>query len=235
MVFDMPPASAGFPARGGWVLRQLCADLELSPEQAAGIVGNLGFESGGFKELQELAPISGAGGWGWAQWTGPRRVGFNNWCAAHNLDRASDEANYGYLVEELKTSQAYALTRLRECATVEQAVFAFGVEFERPAGTTSTHLPGYDGRLAYARGALAGAAQAEDAPEAIPALDVAATPVSPSPGPPLAPAADLVEQQRNIQRALMAAGLYDGPIDGDPGPMTRDGLRRWRELHPPPS
>ena len=55
---------------------RLMRDLGLTDLQAAGLLGNLGHESGGFRQLQEVAPaVAGSrGGWGLAQWTGPRRV-----------------------------------------------------------------------------------------------------------------------------------------------------------------
>ena len=69
-------------------LASLMADLFLTREQAAGILGNLGFESVGFTKLQEIAPmVSGSrGGYGAAQWTAGRRVAFERWAAAHQGD-----------------------------------------------------------------------------------------------------------------------------------------------------
>ncbi len=86
--FDMPEAPASFAQRGGWLVNRLAADFDLTLEQAAGIVGNLGFESNRLKTMQEQAPIGGRGGWGWGQWTASRRVAFERWAAAHNLPPA---------------------------------------------------------------------------------------------------------------------------------------------------
>lgn len=153
------PEEGSFEERGGWVLNALAEDFDLSMDRAAGVVGNLGFESGGFKSLQEIRPaVSGSrGGYGWAQWTGPRRRKFEAWCSTQNLDPSSDEANYGYLCDELDTTHAYCLDAVRKEVTLERAVFVFGRLFEAPGGTTEDHLPGYEGRLRYARRALAGA------------------------------------------------------------------------------
>lgn len=155
--FDMPDASHTFTERGGWVLRQLSADFNLTYEQAAGIVGNLGFESGRFKELHEIGQAEGRGGYGWGQWTASRRVAFLTWCQAHKLDYRSDAANYGYLCEELDGGYNSTLDALDACKTVEDAVFSVGQTYERPGGTTPDFLPGYDGRLQCARLALTGA------------------------------------------------------------------------------
>src|SRR4051812_39577374 len=102
---DMP-ATGTWEQRGGWVVLALMRDLGLASEQAAGLVGNLGYESKSFTELQEDTPsVPGSrGGTGWAQWTGPRRVKFEVWCTAHGLAPTSDAANYGFLVEELNGS-----------------------------------------------------------------------------------------------------------------------------------
>lgn len=156
MTFDMPKTGT-WEQRGGWVVTRLMSDCGLTPEQAAGIVGNLGFESGEFKSLHEIGQPEGLGGYGWAQWTGTRRVSFLDWCKAHNLDWRSDEANYGYLLAELNTTQAKSLAQVKKTTTTETAVFTFGYWFERPRGTTETYLPGYASRVAYALRALAGA------------------------------------------------------------------------------
>jgi Phage tail lysozyme len=79
----------------------LSQDLGISTDAAAGIVGNLQAESN-LRAVQEGHPIGGgAGGFGWAQWTGPRRREFFGWAEAHGLDPKSDAANYGFLLKEL--------------------------------------------------------------------------------------------------------------------------------------
>jgi hypothetical protein len=49
--FDMPDLSAGFPKRGAWVVRRLGTAFALNDIQAAGIVGNLGYESDRLYEI----------------------------------------------------------------------------------------------------------------------------------------------------------------------------------------
>lgn len=157
--FDMPPPEAGFDVRAGWVLKRLMVDLApLTPEQAAGIVGNLAYESGEFRHLQEIAPASGRGGYGWAQWTGPRRVAFENWCDDNGLSPASDEANYGFLVAELRgeiegDDQSHSITQVRKTTTVDAATYTFEAVFERPANVAGTRTP----RFRYAQRALVAA------------------------------------------------------------------------------
>src|ERR1700693_3276380 len=132
--FSSPGADASLKERGGAVLGFLVRDFGLTPEQAAGIVGNLGGESG-LKAINERVPMvpGSRGGFGWAQWTASRRVNFEQWCDNNNLDYASDEANYGFLVYELRGSQAHVIEQLKKTTTVEAAVYTVEVIFERPS------------------------------------------------------------------------------------------------------
>lgn len=150
-------------------MQKLMNDLNLTAEQAAGIMGNLAFESNGFKTLHEIGQPEGRGGYGAAQWTSSRREAFFAYCAAHNLDWQSDEANYGYLLTELKGAYKGTIAALQKAGTLEDAVFSVGQTYERPGGTTPTHLPGYNDRLDYGRRALAGAGTGPAPPKPSPA------------------------------------------------------------------
>ena len=145
---------------------ELMRDLALTDIQAAGLLGNLGHETGGFRHLQEIAPAvpDSRGGWGIAQWTGPRRLAMERWCRANGLDPASDAANEGYLRVELTTTEAPALLALRRAATLEAATEVVCRLFERPG------LVALPSRLAYARRALA-AIRASPSAIAVPADD----------------------------------------------------------------
>ena len=63
---------------GPRLVADLARDFNLTPAQAAGIAGNLAHETGGFKHMQEIQPMipGSRGGYGFAQWTGPRRRAF---------------------------------------------------------------------------------------------------------------------------------------------------------------
>lgn len=204
---NMPQGS--WEERGGWVVNQLAADFKITLVAAAGIVGNLGFESVGFTVMQEKGQISPRGGWGWAQWTGPRRRAFESWANSQQLDRASDEANYGFLKLELSTPPYNSvIQKLKAATTVEQAVWIVGQTYERPGGTTESFLPGNSGRLKYALGAYNGA-RASVAPVTATATSTAV--------------ADCV---RSLQKALVAEG-FNLSIDGIPGPKTIEALKEW--------
>jgi hypothetical protein len=53
----------------------LMRDLGLTDIQAAGLLGNLGHESGGFRQLQEIAPAVPGSRGGWGLPSGPVRGG----------------------------------------------------------------------------------------------------------------------------------------------------------------
>lgn len=188
-------------------------DLGLKDFQAAGLLGNLGFESGGFLHLQEINPlVSGsAGGLGVAQWTGPRRRSFESWCAANHLSTSSDEGNYGFLLHELQGPYAYTVAALKKTISIEGAVFSAGQTYERPYGTTATHLPGYDGRLAYAQRALSGA-PAVSPPAIHPVLRWGST------------GDDVAE----LQRRLNTLGYDCGAVDADFGERTERALAAFQ-------
>lgn len=140
--------SGSFQARASIVMARLMKDLDLTREQAAGIVGNLGYESG-LEAIQEIKPVGGRGGFGWAQWTGPRRTAFEAWAKQHGLSVTDPEANYGFLIEELRGPEAAALAALRATSTIEQATQVFEERFER-AGVVAMNK-----RLQHAQLALA--------------------------------------------------------------------------------
>lgn len=79
----MANAEQTFRAKAPGIMAQLVRDFPITPEDAAAIVGNLGHESQGFTAMQEFKPVvaGSRGGWGWAQWTGPRRRAFEAYCA----------------------------------------------------------------------------------------------------------------------------------------------------------
>lgn len=234
MTFSMPAASAGFDVRAGWLVQNLAGELQLTYNQAAAIVGNIGFESGELEDLQERAPLipGSRGGYGWAQWTGPRRVAYESWCAANRLSPAADQANYGFLVTELRTTQAHSLEALKRTTTLEAGVFTFGYYFEHPGGTTSKFLPGFAKRLAYAQRAVA-AAQHLPAPD-----QVASVPTAPPVATTVAAAINRIAQSvidyltdsediGPAQIALLGLG-YEIHVDGVQGSETTGALNEFQ-------
>jgi Phage tail lysozyme/Chaperone of endosialidase len=115
----------------------------LTKDQATGFAGTLGYESGDFKTLQEQAPVGGGrGGYGWAQWTGPRRTDFENFAKQNNLDPSSPEANQGFLDQELHGKYAGALDEIRKTGSVADAAKATLVHYEGMPDTPEIRAQG---------------------------------------------------------------------------------------------
>lgn len=120
---------------GGRLVNDLMRDFGLTRTQAAGVVGNLDHESAGFGTLQEVNPIvpGSRGGFGYAQWTGPRRREFEAWAAARGLDPTSYEANYGFLNYEMSSTwESRVVPQLKRTTTVEDSARVFQDVFLRP-------------------------------------------------------------------------------------------------------
>ena len=111
----------------------LRADFELSELDAAAVFGNFGHEAKGLTTLQEIRPtVKGSrGGYGWPQWTGPRRRAYEAYCQRTGRDPASAQANYDYVFVELKTTERHALAALKAASTLEEKVVAFEKAYER--------------------------------------------------------------------------------------------------------
>lgn len=148
-----------FRAKAPLAMRRIMRELGVNKYRAAAIMGNAGHESAGLTVMQERRPtVPGArGGYGWFQWTGPRRRAFEGWCEARGLKPSSDEANIGFLIFELKGPEAVALAKLRAASTFDDMVVAFEQGYER-AG-----IKHYDSRKAWAVRALEAFDAAPDA------------------------------------------------------------------------
>lgn len=209
MAFDMPKEGT-WEERGGWVVKALMAEFGLATAQAAGLVGNLGYESNGFRTMQEVAPLGGRGGFGWAQWTAARRVAFEQYATKHHLPPASDEANYGFLVEELRAKYTTFLVRLRHAANLTEAVHLVHSQYEVPSDALDGSYRSGNDRLRWAQRAYNGAQ--------------GGAPVVPSP-------VDRVKVAvMALQVELQTAGLYEGSIDGIPGSRTIAALDNYRSV-----
>jgi hypothetical protein len=151
-------------------MRKFMADFDCTLEDAAAVFGNAGHESAGFTKEQEIKPtVAGSrGGWGWFQWTGPRRRAFEGYCARNKLNPASPEANYAWLFLELKGSEKRAIPALKAAGSLNEKVIAFENAYERSG------VKHYDSRKKWAAIAM-DAFRANNPPEQLP---------SPTPPPP---------------------------------------------------
>ncbi|GEP58356.1 phage tail tip lysozyme [Reyranella soli] len=144
------PADADFVAKAPKIMRDLMRDLPgLEDFQAGAILGNIGHECGGFRQLVQLGMAEGTGGMGWCQWDGSRREAFLQHAASRGLSFRSDEANYGYLLEELRGTENAAFKALRLRTSLEAAVVNFDERFERSG------VKALDKRTRYAQLAMA--------------------------------------------------------------------------------
>jgi hypothetical protein len=140
-----------FEQKAPWIMKGLADEFGLTVVQAAAILGNIGHECNGFKNLQEISPIhGGAGGYGWCQWTGVRRKQFEKFSEVGGLSASSDKASYQFLIWELHNTEKAAIKALRLEDGLEPAVRAFEQKFER-ADPNYKH---YESRYAWAKIAL---------------------------------------------------------------------------------
>lgn len=148
----VPEHKAGTVIHG---MNNLIRDFNLTPHEAAGVMGNLAHESDWFQKLQEEPSkyTKGKGGYGWAQWTDnewePRRTQFLDYAKKNKLKIASDQANYGYLREDFKANPRY-VSSIKGSPDVLQSTSRFMDSYEKPNAEVA-HL---DRRQARAKGIL---------------------------------------------------------------------------------
>ena len=121
----------------------------LSPEQAAGVVGNLAAESNldpGAFNPNDVGQASG----GIAQWRGQRLDELKAYSTSNNLDWKTLDAQLPFLMYELETKSYLGYGSLLNSNSVEEATRVFEDKFERPAPGTFTRRYGY-ARDAYDR------------------------------------------------------------------------------------
>jgi hypothetical protein len=117
------------------LIDDLKSNYDMTTEQAAGFVGNLWHETGGFKFMQELKPtVKGSrGGLAFAQWTGPRRTQFESLLEElGDLPADSYEGNWAMITEELDTTERGALNKILNTTTVEDAATTTSKFYLRP-------------------------------------------------------------------------------------------------------
>jgi hypothetical protein len=101
----------------------------LTRAQAAGIAGNLVYESG----FNPSAVGDGGTSFGIAQWHSGRGAAMKQWTAANGYSTTSFQGQLEYLWYELNHGESYALSQLRATSSAYDAGMAFCRYFERPA------------------------------------------------------------------------------------------------------
>ena len=205
------------------VIQRLSKDLSITPQQAAGIVGQLGHESAGLQAINEYQPVvpGSRGGFGWAQWTGPRRKQFESWAKDQGLDVKDPEANYGFLVHELtNTPEKRALDYVRAAPDAIGAGRAFTDRFLRPG------VPAYKSRDNWTNKALSAMGeQPQPAKQQAGFLERAASAVFPAAH---ASTLDAHRQQQDEAEAIAMMDFSDAPEQPKRKP------KRWAEVEANP-
>lgn len=124
------------------LIKALMAAYGLTPEQAAGPVGNFMEESGGDHLPPDVnqggavgPPNSSSLGYGWAQWSGGRKTAIakyiNDTGYKTAAGHATDAADFGYMAKELAGSYKSTITDLKKQESPEDAALSFHTTFER--------------------------------------------------------------------------------------------------------
>ena len=126
----MKNAKGNFNATAPGIMNNLMKDFNLTKEQASGIVGNLGHESAGLHAgINEGKPLvaGSRGGYGLAQWTGPRRKDLEKFAKDNELPLDSVETQYKFLKKELTENKGFRriLDNVRKEKTAEGSAKAF--------------------------------------------------------------------------------------------------------------
>ncbi len=138
-----------FAQKAPVIMRNLMHDIpQLQDFHVAGILGNIGRETGGFRLMQEVRPKKGLGGLGWLQWTGGRRTDFETFCNQQQLDPLSDQGNYAFMKHEMLGKENPAFNLFVATADIDRATFVFMDRYERPG------VPALAERQDWARKAL---------------------------------------------------------------------------------
>jgi hypothetical protein len=126
-------------------------DRGLPAHVAEGIVMNLGDESGFDTSINEAAPaVPGSrGGFGLAQWTGPRRTALETAAARAGVSPDDPDFQMDFLVDELHGPESGAFQKTLATANPADAAAAFATNFLRPAKQhLDRRVADYTGRTA---------------------------------------------------------------------------------------
>jgi hypothetical protein len=122
-----------FAEKAPVIMRNLLRDFpQLRDFHAAGVLGNIGRETGGFRLMQEVRPKKGRGGLGWLQWTGPRREDFEAFCVPPRPGTDTNEGNYAFMVHEMRGKEKNAFGLFAATSNLERATEIFMSKYERP-------------------------------------------------------------------------------------------------------
>lgn len=100
---------------------------------AQGVVMNFQDESGLDTGIQEINPTAGRGGYGIAQWTGPRRIALEDFARSRGKPVNDLDTQLDFFMQENASSEAPAWKRVMAAQNANDAAVAFVNAWERPA------------------------------------------------------------------------------------------------------
>jgi hypothetical protein len=144
-LFDESKHTFGtYEDRAVWLISKLLPDFpQWGPLDAYAVAGNLGGESV-IQMIQEGGQTPPHGGFGLAQWTGPRRTQFTSYCARTGRSPTAMRSGYDFLFTELKGAYAKVVSQVAVAPDLAAKVLAFEQHYEM-AG-----VPRIGDRLLYA-------------------------------------------------------------------------------------
>lgn len=104
------------------------------PEHVAqGVAMNFQHESGFDTGIQEIAPTSGRGGFGLAQWTGPRRIALEDFAKSQGKRIDDPDVQYDFFMRENAGPEKGAWQTVMNAPDAQTAAINFVKNWERPA------------------------------------------------------------------------------------------------------
>lgn len=106
----------------------------LSRPVAEGIVASMNAESGLNPAINERSPVvpGSRGGFGLAQWTGPRRVAFERWASDNGKNINDEQAQIDFTMAEFAGPERAAYDALIQSPDAQSAAATFTNQFLRP-------------------------------------------------------------------------------------------------------
>ena len=129
----LPGTKANSKQNQAVMMNRLQKEMGLSKVQSAAVVGNFAHESAGFQsDINEGKPLvpGSRGGYGLAQWTGPRRKALENYALKQGKDVKDMETQYGFYKLESRTTHKKAFEALKQTNNLEQAVRVQNATYE---------------------------------------------------------------------------------------------------------
>lgn len=126
-----------------WLFLTSSSGMSLQPAQAAGVMGNLNQESSGFKPATVEA--GGGGGFGIAQWTGPRRIAIETEASKLGKDINDFQFQLDWLKKTAERDYADMMKKLRATQDPQEATYIWHGPTTESTGTIPKYdFPGYE-------------------------------------------------------------------------------------------